>query len=398
MPSVHADFVSLFLELTKQYESPTSFWRWSCYAGIAALLRNNIFHPWGTTKLYPNIYVLLLADSAKFRKDAGPSLIEELLREISHTKVISGRASWQGILDELSQDIGNKKTGVPLKGGSAIIIAPELSAFFVSDTQLIPMITDGYAFAAEFPYTLRGGKVVVKNRCITLLAASNETLLREVYDMRANEGGLLRRTYLIKPDEMRLPNALMETTDSMSDADKKVLLLELNRIKILAGEVTKTKEAKDLYVNWYKELYKKYSDHDDRTGFYYGIHALVFKLAIIIAASYYSLCITEAMMEEAIKQVIALKNNYNAYAMGTGRNPQANMTAIILLAMWQSNGTKWKRRDLLLKYWNEISSEDLDKLIATIEQAGLIRMIPIGSEPAYELTDVAREAFKKPKN
>jgi len=391
--TTHDDFVTLFIQATQNYESPTSFWRWSAYATIAAVLRNNCWHNWGSSnKIYANIYVILLADSAKFRKDAGLKLAGDLLNEVAHTKVISGRASWQGILDELSMDIGNKKTGIPLKGGSCIILAPELSAFFVADPQLIPMITDGYDFKEEMQYTLRGGKTLIKNRCITMLAASNETLLKEVYDVRALYGGLLRRTFLIKPDEVRGANALMDENIQVNETHRKGLIQALNKIKTLNGEITKENAAKDLYKKWYNDLYNKY-DEQDRTGFLHGMHALVFKLAIIIAASNYSLHITEPIMAEAILQVTALKDNYREYSMSSGKNPHANMSALILTQMWAANGSALKRREILIKYWNEISSEDLDKIMLTLEGANLIKGTAVNNEPAYELTQRAKDEF-----
>ena len=59
MPFVE-DYVSFF----KDYESPTSFWKWSAYAAIAAVLRDSIFLQQGDLVTYPNIFVLLLAQSA----------------------------------------------------------------------------------------------------------------------------------------------------------------------------------------------------------------------------------------------------------------------------------------------------------------------------------------------
>jgi len=58
------NFINDFITLTSEYESPTSFWRWSAYAVVAATLRNNVHIQAGLRRIYPNIYVVLLADSA----------------------------------------------------------------------------------------------------------------------------------------------------------------------------------------------------------------------------------------------------------------------------------------------------------------------------------------------
>lgn len=395
------DFVESFCDITKNFESPLSFWKWSSYGAVAATLRYNCNLKWGTSNLYPNLYILLLADSAAYRKDAGPELVGELLKECAHTKVIMGRASWQGILDELSQDIGNKKTGVPIRNGAGTIIAMEFTAAFVEDPNLIKMMTEGYSYVEEFEYTLRGGKTKIKHRCINMLGGSNETLLRDLYNIQASYGGLLRRTCLIKPDKRRPPNALMDSKDHMSIGDKKLLVDQLKVIQNLKGEFNITPDAKVAYKDWYVDLYNSYDKLDDRSGFIQGVHSLIMKLAMIIAASQNILIIDEKIINRAIKEILALKENYVTFMMGSGRNPQANMGATILATLWQyhnsSNGVikSLKRRDILLKHWNEISSEDLDKLLTTLEGAGLIQMIPHGNEPSYQLTNTAKDAFLK---
>jgi len=111
--------------------------------------------------------------------------------------------------------------------------------------------------------------------------------------------------------------------------------------------------------------------------------------------SYNSLEINEKIIARAIKEILGLKENYVTYILGAGKNPQADISAKLLYEMWQMNGTNYKRREILLKHWNEISSDDLDKLILTLEGAGLIQMIPMGNEPSWTLTVKAREIFLK---
>jgi len=395
------DFIKTFCELTKEFESPTSFWKWSAYAAVAAQLRFNCYLNWGTSKLYPNLYVLLLADSAAYRKDAPPELVAELLKDCQHTKVIMGRASWQGITDELAADAGNKRTGIPIKDGACIVIALELTAAFVEDPSLVKMMTEGYAFMAEYEYILRKGKTKITNRCINLLGGSNETLLRDMYNTQANYGGLLRRTCLIKPDGRRPPNSLDDPNSLMPAAHKQILIDQLDIIKNLKGEFIRTLDARRVWKDFYIKLYKSYEHVKDKSGFVEGAHTLISKLAMLIAASQNTLVITEAIIYKAIDEILSLKENYTSFMLGAGKNPHANLGAIILSTLWSyyqsSNGVvkSLQRREILLKHWNEISSEDLDKLLITLEGAALIKMISNGSEPGYILTDIAKDIFMK---
>jgi len=352
------DFVSKFIEYTKEYESPTSFWKWSAYATIAATLRYNVYYPHGLGKVYPNIYVILLADSAEYRKDAGLKLSSELLRELANTKVIEGRASFQAISEALMQDLPNRQRGTALKGGACIILAPEIASFFVNDPQLIPVLTDWYDYREESPINLKGntGPVVIKNRCINILAASNETFLKEVYDDRATYGGLLRRTFMIKPDQTRPPNSLMYV--DLSKYDTKPLILLLEAIAALKGEVTRTDEAAQAYDKWYKDLYAKYKTHPDRTGVLQSMHTSALKLAIIIAAAKGTLEITKEIILDAIEDVTSLKANYEAYAMGIGKSDQSRIGARILNMLWKVKDNRMTRQEILLQVWADISAEE----------------------------------------
>ena len=207
------DFISMFMEYNSEFESPGSFWKWSGYALVSAVLRNSVYHNTGNDILYPNIYVLLLADSAAFRKGGSFPLVTELLTELHHTKIYDGRASIQALLEKLSIDMAGKK-GSPIRGGSALLLAEELASFFVADPQLIPMITNIYRSRKIYTYDLRGNAFTVKDLCVSMLSASNEIHLRDVYDSRAVYGGLLGRTFLVKPDERRAPNSLLEVDAS----------------------------------------------------------------------------------------------------------------------------------------------------------------------------------------
>lgn len=394
------NFISDFISFTAEYESPTNFWRWSAYAAVAAILRDSVYIEHGLRKTFPNIFVVLLADSAEYRKSGPFQPITDLLEssEVSNTKVIQGRASVQAIIEEMSQDIGNKRTGKTIKGGSCLLLAEELASFFVSDPQLVPMITDMYDYKAMWEYSLKGaGKTVIKGRCVTFLAASNETFLREVYDARAVFGGLLGRTFMVKPDERRKANALLRV--ELGHYDKKDLIKQLSEIKNLKGAVTITEEAIQLYEEWYVKLYDSYSTMPDRAGITQRIHAGALKIALILAASECKLEVNADHMSEAILRVTGLRGNYEIFAMKSGKSDQAEIGTIFLTALWreykENKNAAMSRRKLLLQHWMDFGSEELDKLVITLEQAGLIRSVHSANEICYQMTPKCLEIFKK---
>ncbi len=274
-------FVSDFINHTKDYESPSSFWKWSSYTAIAAVLRDNVWRQFGDSRIFPNIYTLTVADSAVHRKGAPVKLCEELVKRVKNTKVISGRSSIQGILDELSRGETDKITGKILAGGSALFCAGELSAGIVSDPEAIKILTDIYDFKDEYTSRLRGSGIFrIKNVCFSLMAASNEELLRDVYDAKALFGGLLGRTFLVKSNEFRKANSLFTISDTTSEITK--LVESLKEISELRGQFTFTTAAEEFYDSWYKPFRKSYEKKSDKSGIMGRIHTSVLKIAMII--------------------------------------------------------------------------------------------------------------------
>jgi hypothetical protein len=375
---VSDNFVQLYLNHASEYESPTSFWKWSAYATIAAILRDNCFRKRGDIFTYPNIYVLLLANSAEHRKGAPVKLCEELVHQIKNTKIISGRSSIQAILDELARGETDAKTGRIIKGGSALFSAPELSAGIVGDPEAIRILTDIYDFRENYTSRLRGaGTFNIRNICFTMLAASNEELLRTVYDSGAIFGGLLGRTFLVKPDEFRPANSLFRIKDKA--LSKQGLLKELEGISQLVGEFTFTKEAEDAYDSWYIPFRESYRGKSDKSGVSGRVHDSILKLSMLLCVNYTKgLEIQKQHIEEAITEGMELMPNYQNFVMGGGKSTIAETSSIFLEELYNSVGTVISRKEILGRHWQNFDSELFDKAISHLEQAGMIISQPFG--------------------
>ena len=174
-------FIDKLMDHTRIYESPSSFWKWSAYSAIAAVLRDSCYIMQGEGHLYPNIFVLLLAESGVQRKGRPIGLCESLINKVNNTKVVSGRTSIQALLDELAYSETDPKTGNIKKGGSAVFIAPELAGGLVQDPQAISILTDIYDHKPDYVSRLRGhGKFKIDKIVLSMIAGSNGRLLKSI--------------------------------------------------------------------------------------------------------------------------------------------------------------------------------------------------------------------------
>lgn len=369
------EFVKQLMEHTKLYESPSSFWKWAAYTAIGAVLRDNVFRKMGDQLVFPNVYTLFVADSAVHRKGHPVKIIENIVNAVRNTKLISGRSSIQGILDELSGSEQDKRTGQIMRGGSALFSAGELSAGIVNDPDAIKILTDIYDFKEEYTSRLRGSGVFkIKNVCFSMLAASNEELLRDVYDGKAIFGGLLGRTFLVRPNEFRQGNSLFRIPDQTQSFNRMVdTLKEYAKLK---GQFEITPEAEKYYDEWYLPFRRSYEKKSDRSGVSGRIHTSAFKLSMIIAIDRtQQLVIQETHVKEAIAECMNLLPNYQSFVIAGGKSSVGEVASLLIEDIWNSKGKTITKSEFLSRYIHMFDSELLDRTITTLTQAELIKLV-----------------------
>ncbi len=386
-------FISEYLRHTEIYESPTSFWRWSAYATIAAVLRDNCYLKQGDSKLYTNIYVLFLAESSGHRKGKPVDLSETLVNKIKNTKIISGRTSVQAILDELARVETDKLTGKMTKAGSAIFYAQELSAGIVEDPSAVGILTDIYDYKNN-PYKsrLRTGPCFNLERIVlSMLAASNEAMLRGFFDATAVQGGLLARTFLVTPNnEFRKPNSLMRVKSDERTASGNRVLEKLVEISQLQGEFILEEEAIVEYETWYDPFRASYLSKKESSGIVGRIHTSVIKLALILAANDNTLHVKKVHIEEAIDVCVGLIPNYSVFTMSNGRSEVSKAAGLVLTDLLVAKGNILPRKIIQRSHWQDGLDNDMfDKVIGTLESAGMIVQHSTKDGLLLGLTDTA---------
>lgn len=386
-------FIQRFLEHTKDYESPASFWRWAAYSTIAATLRDNCYLRQGDDLLFANIYVLLLATSAVQRKGRPVRLSEKFVKKVNNTKIISGKASIQGIFDEMASTKTDPQTGKVAKGGSSVFFAEELSAALVADPQAVATLTNMYDYKEEYKEMLRvRGQMKIDRMVFTMFSASNEDLLKDLYDKSAVQGGLLGRTFLVVPNEFRPSNSLLDTPDNSISFGE--TLQDLKKVSELHGEFKIEPEAKKEYEEWYKPFRESYKSKPDRSGIVGRLHTGVLKVAFILAANDGSLKVCKCHIEEAITECISLIPNYNTFIFASGKSTIAEAGGIVIQDLLGSPNHSMSRKRILQVHWKDFDNETLDKVVVTLELGNHIRTITEGNEMKLQLTDYCIEFMK----
>lgn len=392
-----SNFISLLLQLTKEYESPGSFWKWSAYATLSGVLRDNVYKRQGASYIYPNIYILLLADSSVHRKGKPVDTCEILLSAINNTKLITGSASIQAVIDELARVETDAKTGKIHKSGSGLFLAQELSAALVEDPRAIKILTDIYDYK-PMGYSVRlisRANAKIDKLVLSLFAASNEALLRDLYNNTAIYGGLLARTFLVLPNEFRPSNSLWEIkpNDEFKDC-----ITQLKEIIQLRGEFTFEDDAQKEYTAWYNPFRESYRNKNEKSGVVGRIHTGVLKISMLLAANDLSLNVCKCHIEQAISDCMELLPNYRTFLMSTGQSKnREEIGAFILETMMAAKDHQVSRKQMLQQpiLIQPDGGEILDKMMTTLEAGGIVQSITVpGQESYWRLTPRGIEIMK----
>jgi hypothetical protein len=333
-----------------------------------------------------------LAPSAQDRKGFPIVLCEKLVKAINNTKLISGRSSIQGILDELALGETDKMTGKLIQGGSAICAAQELSAGLVNDPEAIKILTDIYDWKEEYKSILRSGRFQIKHICFTMLSASNEELLRDFYTSSAIYGGLLGRTFLVRPNEFRPSNSLWDLRDG---AESYMEMVEaLRKISNLHGEFEIHPAAQKFYNDWYIPFREESYGKSDKSGILGRIHTSIIKLAMLLCVN--ETCALEIQtehIESAITQCMDLIPNYQSLIMSQGKSTDAEMIAQLIETIWKNKDKKITKQDFLSKFFHAYDLETVDRGVQKMKEANLITESLNGSQIVWMLTPKCVEIF-----
>lgn len=321
----------------------------------------------------------------------------ELVKYANNTKIVEGRTSIQAVIQRLGE-IERLKDGRSITGASGLIFSEEISAMFTEDDANIPVLTDIYDFKSSYTSSLVSrGTTRLTNVVVSLLGASNEELLKPIFNNKAIYGGLLSRCLIVYGDKVRHRNSLMYEDPKRYDPNP--LYTSINKIKSLKGIFKITDEGRKFYDEWYNKTCPELEKSAGNTGAEGRVHTNVLKLAMVLCvADTGSLQIEKRHIEVAISQIQSLFVNYRRLTLGSGKSKEAEPAVIMLKILWESPNYTASRQDIMYRAWAEMSDSVCDEVTKTLLSAGLINTFEDKKNMMhYKLTQASIDHFQNNK-
>jgi len=399
----------------KELESPKSFWYWGAIAAISAVLKDTVWLDRQIYNLYPNIYVMLHAESG-MKKGPPVSMAKQLVKPVNNTRIIGGRSSIQGIL----KDLGTTQTmpgGKLLGGGKAVafICSSELSSSIVEDKVATKILTDLYDRqynVGEWRSLLKMETFELKDPTITMLTATNEAMSEDFFTRSAIQGGYFARTFIIYEKEEQTSNSLVYPLETK--IDYKHLAEYLKELAKLAGpfksiaqlhkddeyRYRKVIRGREIYFNevgiryddWYTEfrVNSKNAETKDPTGTLNRFGDSVLKVAMLLSLAHKPVLeLTLAAMEEAIHECGKLLRNVQTTTLGKhGISNTSLLKTLIIMELLNREPHMVTRQMLMKKMWMHYeNSEEFDAIMQSFDTTGMIVTSSVGNQILYTMPE-----------
>lgn len=387
------NFIEEYLKLTENCESPTSYLKWGARMAIAGVLRDNVFlqNPDGWSKMYPNMYVLLIGESSNIRKSNPFLITERLLRAVNNTKLVTGSGSMQGILTLLGDGSDLSKPG-----GSGFMMAKELDAFFVKDQSTLGHLTNLYDYHAHYDKYLAAGEsfTPIKNVCLSLFGGTNREMMEALIDKTAKEGGFIGRCIVIEEHSRRKKvSGYEEDYIQILEKDWEESVRFLKKLSTIKGEIILSKDAAKLYDSWYKSLPEDFEGIKTKTGYEGRVHNHVRKLAIVDAASEpgFNRIIEAKYIENAIDELGTLLHEYKKLTLTDAGSQSGAHVTFIVQELFKQKAKEYSltRKDLLHKGFGRYNVTEFDEAMKYLENSDFVKHQStngVASQSVYKLT------------
>lgn len=411
------NFIERLVHERRELESPLSFWSWAGICAISAVVKDNVWLNRQIYHLYPNIYVMLHAESG-LKKGPPIALAAKLVRGVGGCHIIEGRSSIQGILKEMgtSRTMPGGKIVTPSK---VFICSSELSSSIVEDKVATTILTDLYDRqyrTGEWKSLLKMESFSLKDPCVSMFTATNEAHSDDFFAKKDIQGGYFARTFIVYESQPNNINSLsLPLKNPPNDADAINYLKELSKLsgefkplasleqddyyKIQIGEGYYS-PAGAVYEEWYKEFKKtvKETEIKDETGTLNRFGDSVLKVAMLLSlAEKPELEITETGMVEAIKLCEKLVGAVRRTTLGSkGLSNQSILKARVIQEFLGRENHQVTAELLMKKMWMHFGSvEEFNELMISFDSAGMIKNQMIGNKVVYYMPSEIVEEMKR---
>lgn len=394
----------LYFQYREDTEVPMLFHRWSLIGSVGALLGRQFWMPFGTSKIFPNHYIMLIGNpgtrkstAVKQSKNvlsgcgydmfaADKTTKEKFLLDLEGETVEGPKANGSSLVFQNLFGTGNDTSGAIPK--ETFIVADEFNEFVGSGNieflSLLGSLWDWDDPNAFFKFRLKNSKSVhIFQPTISILSGNTHNGFQQAFPPETIGQGFLSRLLLVYSE----PSGKKITFPKVPPEKLHQALMEyLKKIKeTVTGAATTTATAKHAL----DMIYRTWLDLEDQRFKHYSTRRFthLLKLSLVCAATRLSKMVDTQDVLLA-SSILSYTESFMPKALGEfGKSRNSEAANKLMAALYET-----KKALKLSDLWKVVSSDlekiqDLASLLSNLQQAEKIQATKEGFLPKQKPLD-----------
>lgn len=396
------DFLSLYLQYSAGTECPAIYHRWAAITSLGAYLSRDIYFRQGHSRIYPNIYTILIGD-AGVRKTTAISMVSDLIELTGYNKFAARKTRQEKFLLDMAE-VAAEEQGESLEDSileqnlwgdklvadgavaESFIAADEFNNFIgVGNTDFMSILGEFWDYKDKvYDYKLKNSKSIYLNRpIVSILGGNTPTGMNLCFPPDSIGQGFFSRLLLIHAESTGKKVTWMPLAD---EELQKTLIKRLHKTKeMMQGEIVNTVESAALlhkiYQTWtpFKDI--RFASYANRR------FPVLLKLVLIICANNLTRKITEKEVIYANTLLTAAERNMSEALGEFGKSKHSDVTHKILQYI-DTATVPLMFKDIWKQVINDIERrEHLMEILSNLQMADKIQLVDHGWLPVREIVD-----------
>ena len=285
------DFFKRWFNYTRGTEVPTFFYRWSAIAGLGAWLGQDVHLKFGDSKIFPNMYVILMGEPGT-KKSTAIKKMKKLLAQTGYSKFSAEKTSKEKFLLDLGgvddpDSSGDDFLDAGLFGEDetreVFIAADEFNDFFGNNIlEFVSMLGVLWDFEGTYENKIKNGQSIsIPNPSVSLLGGTTATTFNATFPNEIIGQGFFSRTLAVfaPPTGKKITWPYSPTEAEQIEIKTYLLGIKTNH----SGAISLSNEATSLvdtiYQSWENVQDVRFASYANRR------HVHLLKLILIVTCA-----------------------------------------------------------------------------------------------------------------
>ena len=371
------DWITEYLTYTENTESAAIFHKWTAISLLAAVLRRKVWFNFGRIKIFPNLYIVFVAEPGVARKTQAIGFGEEILTEVSGITLAADVTTIQALLDDLEESVSSHllPSGENFSHASLTVSSGEFESFLgdkKENSRMLVVLTDLFD-CKQRPFKTRtrhSGSNEIANPFLNIIAATTPDSLANALPSTAIGGGLTSRIIFIWAEGKRRKVDVPEKPPAIIKSN---LVKDLVVISRISGGYSFSPEGRE----WWSKYYQAFDETDPNRickdpafrGWYSRKPLFILKLATILTASTTSTqLVGPPALDRALLYLEEAERTMTKTFSAVGRS--AVTADVDMVRRVIKTYQLISENALLQMVWRDVDSKKFDTVIHTILRSG----------------------------